>query len=143
MALLGKFDAPGCHPDVTRPYRGCVIVPSPPTMSSAKRTLQRAIRAWLDGDAPAPLLLRRSEVCGEKSWRPLDERIRSVTIDARLANGTRADALLTDANGGTALVIQLDGGSRLANRVDSRAGLPLIVLRAETLADEPERWRPV
>ena len=112
-------------------------------MSSAKRTLQRVIRAWLDGDAAAPLLLRRCEVCGEKSWRPLDERIRRVTIDARLANGMRADALLTDDNGGIELVIQLEGGSRLANRVDSRAGLPLIVLRAETLCDEPERWRTV
>ena len=38
-------------------------------------------------------------------------------------------------------MIQLEGGSRLANRVDPRAGLPLIVLRAATLADEPERWR--
>ena len=110
-------------------------------MSSAKRTLQRVIRAWLDGDAPAPLLLRRCEVCGEKSWRPLDERVRGVTIDAHLPSGMRADALLTDANGGIELVIQLEGGSRLQNRVDPRAGMPLIVLRAATLADEPERWR--
>jgi hypothetical protein len=110
-------------------------------MSSAKRTLQRVIRAWLDGDAPAPLLLRRCEVCGEKSWRPLDERIRGMTIDARLPNGMRADVLLTDANGGIELVIQLEGGSRLQNRVDPRAGMPMVVLRAATLADEPERWR--
>ena len=112
-------------------------------MSSAKRTLQRVIRAWLDGDAAAPQVLRKCEVCGEKSWRPLDERIRGVTIDARLPNGMRADAVLTDANGGIEMVIQLEGGSRLPNRLDARAGLPLIVLRAATLADEPERWRTV
>ena len=111
-------------------------------MSSAKRTLQRVIRAWLNGDAPAPLLLRRCEVCGDKSWRPLDENIRGVTIDARLPNGMRADALLTDADGRVELVIQLDGGSRLQNRVDPRAGLPMIVLRAATLDDEPARWCP-
>jgi len=111
-------------------------------MSSAKRTLQRVIRTWLNGDAPAPLLLRRCEVCGDKSWRPLDDRIRGVTIDARLPNGMRADAVLTDADGRVELVLQLDGGSRLKNRVDTRAGLPMIVLRAATLDDEPERWCP-
>ena len=111
-------------------------------MSSAKRTLQRVIRAWLTGDAPAPLLLRRCEVCGDKSWRPVDERVRGVTIDAHLPNGMRADAVLTDADGGVELVIQLDGGSRLENRVDPRAGLPMIVLRAATLDDEPGRWCP-
>jgi hypothetical protein len=64
-----------------------------------------------------------------------------VTIDARLPNGMRADVLLTDASGNVELVIQLDGGSRLKNRVDPRAGMPMIVLRAATLDDEPERWR--
>jgi hypothetical protein len=110
-------------------------------MSSAKRTLRKVIGAWLDGQAPAPQLLRRCETCGEKSWRALDGAITGVTIDARLANGTRADALLTDAQGGVQLVIQLEGGSRLTNRVEPRAGLPLIVLRAATLDDEPDRWR--
>jgi hypothetical protein len=109
-------------------------------MSHGKRTLRRVIRQWLDGHAPAPQLLRHCEICGEKSWRPLDVAVRDVTIDARLPNGMRADAVLTDADGGVQLVIQIDGGSRLANRVDARAGLPLIVLRASTLLEEPQRW---
>ena len=66
-------------------------------MSSAKRTLRRVIRAWLAGEAPAPLLLRQCEVCGEKSWRPLAETVRGVTIDAHLPGSKRADAILTDA----------------------------------------------
>jgi hypothetical protein len=110
-------------------------------MSAAKQTLRSVIRAWLDGQTAPPQLLRRCETCGEKSWRPLEAAIRRVEIDARLPNGTRADALLTDDRGGIQLVIQLDGGSRLGNRVEPRTGLPLVVLRGATLTDEPERWR--
>ena len=109
-------------------------------MSSAKRTLRRVIREWLGGSAAAPLLLRHCEVCGEKSWRPLSETVRGVTIDANLPGGKRADAILTDAQGEIDLVIQLEGGSKLQNRIEPRAGLPLVVLRAATLADEPQRW---
>ena len=112
-------------------------------MSSAKRTLRRVIRGWLAGEAPAPLLLRHCEVCGEKSWRPLAETVHGLTIDAHLPGGKRADAILTDARGEIELVIQLEGGSKLANRIEPRAGLPLVVLRAATLADEPHRWRTV
>jgi len=100
-------------------------------MSSAKRTLRRVIKDWLAGATSAPLLLRHCEVCGEKSWRPLNDTIQSVTIDAHLPDG----------RGEIELVIQLEGGSALANRIEPRAGLPLVVLRAETLADEPHRWR--
>jgi hypothetical protein len=110
-------------------------------MSAAKRTLRRVINSWLAGQGPAPAVLRRCGTCGEKSWRPLEPSIKRVEIDARLPNGTRADALCTDENGGIQLVIQLEGGSRLGNRVEPRAGLPLIVLRGETLSDQPERWR--
>jgi hypothetical protein len=110
-------------------------------MSAAKRTLRRVIQVWLDGQSAAPHLLRSCETCGEKSWRPLDASIKRVEIDARLPNGTRADALLTDENGGIQLVVQLEGGSRLGNRIEPRSGLPLVVLRGATLADEPERWR--
>ncbi len=108
-------------------------------MSAAKRTLRKVIGSWLKGDGQAPQLLRRCETCGEKSWRPLDGAIRRVEVDAHLTNGARADLLLTDAQGGVQLVIQLDA-SRLPNRVDPRAGLPLVVLRAGTLLDEPGRW---
>ena len=110
-------------------------------MSSAKRTLRRVIKDWLAGTTSAPLLLRHCEVCGEKSWRPLNDTIQGVTIDAHLPGGKRADVLLTDGRGEIELVIQLEGGSALANRIEPRAGLPLVVLRAETLADEPHRWR--
>lgn len=110
-------------------------------MSAAKRTLRRVINSWLAGQGPAPAVLRRCGTCGDKSWRPLEPSIKRVEIDARLPNGTRADALCTDENGGIQLVIQLEGGSRLANRIEPRAGLPLIVLRGETLSDQPERWR--
>jgi hypothetical protein len=112
-------------------------------MSSAKRTLRRVISDWLNGKAAAPLLLRHCEVCGEKAWRPLSDTIRAVNIDARLAGGKRADAVLVDDHGQIELVIQLEGGSKLENRVDPRAGLPLIVLRAATLADEPQRLRAI
>jgi len=110
-------------------------------MSSAKRTLRRVIKDWLSGSTSAPLLLRQCEVCGEKSWRPLNDTIQGVTIDAHLPGGKRADVILTDGRGEIELVIQLEGGSALANRIEPRAGLPLVVLRAETLADEPHRWR--
>ena len=109
-------------------------------MSSAKRALQRVIRSWLEGTGPAPHVLRHCETCGDKSWRELTTAVRAIEIDARLPNGLRADAALTDANGNVELVIQLEGGSRLVNRVDARAGLPLIVLRGETLAEDPGRW---
>jgi hypothetical protein len=109
-------------------------------MSSAKRALQRVIRSWLAGAGPVPQLLRHCETCGDKSWRELPAAVRSIEIDARLANDQRADAVLRDGQGNVELVIQLDGGSRLTNRVGSRSGLPLIVLRGQTLAGEPERW---
>ena len=112
-------------------------------MSSSKRTLRRVIQEWLAGHVQAPLLLRHCEVCGEKSWRPLADTVTGVTIDAHLPGGKRADAILTDAQGRIELVIQLEGGSKLANRIDSRGGLPLVVLRAATLADEPHRWRAI
>jgi hypothetical protein len=112
-------------------------------MSSAKRTLRRVIRDWLAGRAEAPLLLRHCEVCGEKSWRPLADTVRGVTVDARLPGGKRADVILTDDHGEIELVIQLEGGSKLQNRIEPRAGLPLVVLRAATLSDEPQRWRTV
>ena len=98
-------------------------------MSSAKRTLRRVIREWLGGNAAAPLLLRHCEVCGEKSWRPLSDTVRGVTIDATLPGGKRADAILTDAQGEIDLVIQLEGGSKLENRIDPRAGLATDCLR--------------
>jgi hypothetical protein len=126
---------------VTRPSPICGMLRLPDHMSVAKHTLRRVIQAWLDGQSPAPQLLRRCETCGEKSWRPLEPSIKAVEIDARLPNGTRADALLTDEDGGIQLVIQLDGGSRLTNRIEPRTGLPLVVLRGATLTDEPERWR--
>jgi len=110
-------------------------------MSAAKRTLLRVVKSWLSGRSQPPQLLRQCETCGEKSWQPLDASITEIAIDARLPNGARADVLLTDERGGVRLVVQLDGGSRLANRVDPRAGLPLIVLRGETAEDEPEHWR--
>jgi len=110
-------------------------------MSSAKRTLRRVINDWLAGKAAAPLLLRQCEVCGEKAWRPLPDTVHRVAIDARLPGGKRADAVLTDAQGQVELVIQLEGGSKLANRVEPRPGVPLVVLRAATLSDEPQRWR--
>ncbi len=110
-------------------------------MSSAKRTLLKVVRSWLSGRAQPPQLLRHCETCGDRTWLPLDGSIRRIAPDARLPNGARADLLLTDDQGGVRLVVQLDGASRLANRVDPRAGLPLIVLRGETVEDEPDRWR--
>jgi hypothetical protein len=109
-------------------------------MSAAKRTLRKVITSWLRGATEAPHLLRRCETCGEKSWRPLDPTITRVVLDARMPNGARADALLTDDRGVIQLVIQLDGGSRLPNRIDPRSGVPLVVLRAGTLATDPGRW---
>jgi hypothetical protein len=73
----------------------------------------------------------------------LADTVTAVAIDAHLPGGKRADAILTDAQGRIELVIQLEGGSKLANRIDSRGGLPLVVLRAATLADEPHRWRTI
>lgn len=108
-------------------------------MSSAKSTLRTVIRAWLAGQTAAPQLLRHCDTCGEKSWQRLDASIRRITLDARLPNGTRADAVLFDANGGIQLVVQIEG-SRLPNRVDARAGLPIVVLGANTLEGDPAHW---
>ncbi len=109
-------------------------------MSAAKRTLLRVVRSWVAGKTPAPQLLRQCDTCSEKAWRPLDAGISHATVDARLPNGLRADLLLEDDDGGVRLVIQLDGGSRLANRVDPRAGLPLVALRASSVQDNPLQW---
>jgi hypothetical protein len=110
-------------------------------MSAAKRTLRKVIRSWLAGTGPTPQILRRCETCGETTWQALGSSIRRVTLDAHLPGGTRADAVLTGAGGSIELIIQLDGKSQLPNRIEPRAGLPLIVLRAATLDDEPDRWR--
>jgi hypothetical protein len=110
-------------------------------MSAAKRALRKVIRSWLAGKGPTPQLLRRCETCGETTWQPLDGNIRGITLDAHLPGGTRADAVLTGAGGSLELIIQFDGKSQLPNRVEPRAGMPLIVLRGATLGDEPERWR--
>jgi hypothetical protein len=110
-------------------------------MSSVKRTLQAVIRSWLSGAGPVPHMLRHCETCGERSWRALPDTVRKFKIDARLANGSRADVLLLDGQDNVELVVQLDGaGSRLPNRVDARAGLPVIVLRSAMIAGEPDRW---
>jgi hypothetical protein len=114
-------------------------------MSLVKRTLRARIRAWLAGQTAAPQVLRQCETCGEKSWQPLDASVQRVVLDAKLPNGTRADALLLDGKGGIQLVVQVEG-SRLPNRVDMRAGLPMIVLSERSMEDaaehedEPPRW---
>ena len=107
-------------------------------MSAAKRTLRRVISSWLKGrepGAPAAAALRdlRREVAGGRSTPRSSAS--SWTRGCRTAPAPTL--LLTDDRGGVQLVIQLDGGSRLPNRVDPRAGLPLVVLRAATLDDRP------
>ena len=109
-------------------------------MSESKRTLHRVLRAWLAGTGPAPQVLRHCETCGEKAWRPLDAAARRSIVDAHLPNGARADLLLTDGGHGVCLAIQIDGGSRLTNRVDPRAGLPLVALRASAILNDPLHW---
>jgi hypothetical protein len=110
-------------------------------MSAATRTLRRVIRSWLNGEIPAPQLLRCCETCGEESWYALPAAISRVEIDARLPNGARVDVLLKDDRGGIQLVVQVDGGNRLPNRVDPHGGLPMVVLRAATLDDDPRGWQ--
>ena len=81
--LLWNSRTANCHRFVTSWFRVRGKVPSlRRQMSSAKRTLRRVIREWLGGNAAAPLLLRHCEVCGDKSWRPLADTVRGVTIDA-------------------------------------------------------------
>lgn len=111
-------------------------------MSAAKRTLYRVIRAWLAGTGPAPKIERQCEICGETAVGPLDAGVTRSVVDARLPNGARADLLLSGTGGSVRLVVQIDGGSRLANRVDARAGLPLIALRASSVMADPLHWRP-
>jgi hypothetical protein len=112
----------------------------PGSMSAAKRTLHRVLRAWITGSGPAPQILRQCETCGERAWHPLDPEIRRSVVGARLPSGARADLLLTDGGTGVRLVVQVDGASRLPNRVDARAGLPLIVVRGAALQNDPLRW---
>jgi hypothetical protein len=118
------------------------MVPTLSPMSSAKRALRNVVRAWLAGGTSAPQILRQCETCGDKSWQPLDPSIRRVLIDARLPNGTRADALLLDGNQGVQLVVQIEE-SRLPNRVAMRSGLPMVVVSGQNLLGEPARWMAV
>ena len=67
----------------------------------------------------------------------------TAVVFPRLAGGKRADVVLTDAQGQIELVIQLEGGSKLANRIEPRTGVPIVVMRAASLADEPQRWRTI
>jgi len=112
-------------------------------MSSAKRTLRRAVGDWRDGRAPAPQILRTCDACGEERWRTLDRRHARVELDAHLGEGRRADLTLRDAAGRLRLVVQLAGGSRLPNRVEALPGVPVVVLDAAAVMADPLRWRPV
>jgi hypothetical protein len=110
-------------------------------MSSVKRTLRQVIHTWRAARGPAPRALRRCDACGEESWRPLDRAIRHIEINARLADGGRADLVLRDRAGQPRLVVQLSGGSRLPNRSETAAGAPLLVVDARSIEDDPLRWR--
>jgi len=112
-------------------------------MSSAKRTLRKAVQAWREGRGPAPQILRTCDACGEERWRPLDRRHAHAALDAHLARGGRADLTLSDAAGRLRLVVQLEGGSRLANRAESAGSAPVIVLDGVALVSDPLRWRPL
>jgi hypothetical protein len=111
-------------------------------MSSVKRALRDAIRAWYAGRGDAPRILRHCDVCGEEKWQPVGRHLRGVSVNARLADGRRADLALTDETGQVQLVVQLAHGSRLPNRAE-RADVPVLVLDEGGLAHEPTRWRPV
>jgi hypothetical protein len=92
-------------------------------------------------------LLRRCDVCGEESWRPLDRVIRGVErveINARLPDGRRADMVLWDEQRFPRLVVQLDGGgSGLPDRSETVAGAPLVVLAGPAAVADPMSWRPL
>jgi hypothetical protein len=110
-------------------------------MSSVKRALRQVIRAWRAGEGPAPQMLRRCDACGEEAWRPLDRSIHGMELDAWLADGRRADLALRNRAGRIRLVIQLEGGSRLANRSETAAGAPLLIIDGTSVERDPLRWR--
>jgi hypothetical protein len=112
-------------------------------MSSAKRALERAVRAWRVGLGAAPQILRTCDACGEERWRPLDRRHTRVELDAHLGHGRRADLTLSDAAGRVRLIVQLEGGSRLPNRAEAEGSVPVIVLAGPAVAADPLRWRPL
>jgi hypothetical protein len=139
-------------------------------MSSAKRAVGKAVRSWLRGAGPAPRILRRCDACGEEGWRPLERGIRRVEINARLADGRRADLALYDVRGRPRLIVQLATGSRLANRwgivsgtlggsrtprdglgrakpvlphAMSAAGAPMMVVDGRAVEGDVLHWRPL
>src|SRR3954452_22737684 len=112
-------------------------------MSSAKRALLEALKAWLAGSGQPPRILRRCDACGEEAWRPLDRAIRGAEVNGWLADGRRADLVLRDLRGRPRLVVQLAGGTRLSNRSETAPGAPLLVLDARAVQADPLRWRPM
>jgi hypothetical protein len=112
-------------------------------MSSAKLALRQAIRSWLTGAGSAPRVLRRCDACGEEGWRPLDRAIRSVTVNAGLPGGRRADLALRDLQGRVRLIVQLAGPSRLRNRPETAPGAPLVVLDGRAVEVNPLQWQPL
>src|SRR5437667_3709095 len=112
-------------------------------MSSAKRAVRQVIRSWMQGAGPAPRILRRCDACGEEGWRPVERGIRRVEVNARLADGRRADLALYDLRGRPRLIVQLASGSRLANRSEMGAGAPLLVLDGGAVERDALHWRPL
>lgn len=121
----------------------CGIVPGPDAMSSAKKALRTALRAWREGLGPAPQVLRACDACGEERWRPLDRRHGHFEVDAHLPNGARADLALRDRAGRLRMIVRLVDGSRLRNRPELHTDVAVIELSGAALAADPLRWRPV
>jgi hypothetical protein len=153
------YVCPGCADRLT--YRAGPIVsahfahrggtgctPESVLHAGTKLRVAAAVRAWLEGTGPRPIVRRECHFCGWVRDDPVKDGVVAVSVEHRLRAGGRdvvADLALLNDQGAARLLIEI----LVSHAVDREkvaafeaAKLPWIELDAEQVETEAVVWRP-